>query len=495
MGLAIDRDHFDAEDQRRFSARLAAGLEALAALLRRPGFGIGAPSIGLEVEFSLVDGAGRPCWVNQQVVAEAADPRLTVELNRYDLECNSRPVALAGHPFAALAAEIEEVLAVASRAAERHGATPVLVGVLPSVGAKDVVREAMTDLPRFRALSEALRTRRGGPFDLCIAGVDPLVAQVDDVTAEGANTSLQVHLRVAPADFAATHAAAQLATAPVLAVSGNAPLFLGHRLWEETRIALFKQAVDEREETPEGWHPPARVSFGHGWVREGAHELFAESVALHGPLLPMCGDEDALACVRSGGVPRLDELRLHHGTVWRWNRAVYDPADGGHLRLELRALPSGPSVTDMIANAAFLVGLTLALRDGMPRRMPSFPFEYAHRNFYRAAQHGLEAMLLWPADQAPSPRPFRARDLAGQLLPLAKQGLVDAGVAEGEAARWLDVIAARLARGITGALWQRAALEVLGRGRSREDALAALVLRYQAEGATGRPVHAWAPAG
>jgi hypothetical protein len=229
------------------------------------------------------------------------------------------------------------------RAARRHGAEPVLVGILPSVRAADLGPDAMTDTPRFRALATGVRRLRERAFAIRIDGEEPLETRWTDVTPEGANTSLQVHLRVAPHRFAALHAAAQIATAPAVAAAGNSPLFLGHRLWEETRIALFKQAVDERGELPDGWRPPARVSFGHGWVRGGAHELFAESVALHVPLLPVCGDEDALACVRDGGVPRLEELRLHHGTVWRWNRAIYDPGAGGHLRIELRALPSGPT--------------------------------------------------------------------------------------------------------------------------------------------------------
>src|SRR5690606_17021947 len=213
----------------------------------------------------------------------------------------------------------------------------------------------------------------------------------------------------------------------------------GCRLWEETRIALFKQAVDERADMAEVWRPPARVSFGSGWVRASAAEPFAESVALHEPLLPACGDEDALAVVRAGGVPRLDELRLHHGTVWRWNRAIYDPADGGHLRVELRALPSGPTVADMVANAAFALGLTLALRDEVATLLPALPFEHAHANFYRAARHGLDATLLWPTPQAPSPRPVRAGELVTRLLPRAHAGLVAGGVDDAEAARWLGI--------------------------------------------------------
>jgi len=253
------------------------------------------------------------------------------------------------------------------------------------------------------------------PFRIRIDGADPLDVLCDDVTFEGANTSLQIHLRVEPAVFAATFNAAQIATAPVLAAAGNSPLFLGHRLWTETRVALFRQAVDERIATAEeDWHP-GRVSFGHGWVRRGAHELFAESVALHRPLLPLVASEEPLALVRDGGTPALDELRLHHGTVWPWNRAVYDPTNGGHLRIELRALPAGPSAIDMTANAAFLIGLTLALSGEGDRLVNALTFGQCRRNFYEAARRGLDADLLWPSPHPPSPRLVPAARLIAQV--------------------------------------------------------------------------------
>jgi gamma-glutamyl:cysteine ligase YbdK (ATP-grasp superfamily) len=495
MGSAIDRETFDEEDRRRFTARLADGLAALREALARPGFGEGPASIGAEVEFSLVGPDERPCPVNEAVIAESGDPRLTVELDRFNLECNSRPVGLAGRPFEALAAELTEALEGARLAAARHGAHLIFVGILPSVLEADLGRRAMTDTARFRALDAAIRRLRERDFEVRIVGEDRLETSFADVTAEGANTSFQVHLRVPPRAFAASHAAAQIATAPVLAAAGNSPFFLGYRLWEETRIALFKQVVDERGELPDSWHPSARVSFGHGWVRQGAYELFAESVALHPPLIPAWGEEEPLAALRAGGVPRLEELRLHHGTVWRWNRAIYDPADGGHLRIELRALPSGPTLADMVANAAFALGLTLALRDQIDWMLPAFPFEHAHRNFYRAAQHGLDATLLWPAREAPSPRPVRAAELVERLLPTAHEGLVASGVEAEEASRWLGIVAARAASGRTGARWQRGTHARLRRRLSREDALRALVGRYRAEAASGRPVHEWPEGG
>jgi hypothetical protein len=179
-----------------------------------------------------------------------------------------------------------------------------------------------------------------------------------------------------------------------LAAAGNSPVFLGRRLWEETRIALFKQSVEERDGVGLR-RGPARAGFGTGWLRGGALELFTESVRRHQPLLPFVSDVPACR-----SVPPLDELRLHQGTVWRWNRAIYDPSAGGHLRIEMRALPAGPTVTDMLANAAFLIGLTLWLAGRDERWTYAVPFERADHGFYRAAQHGLAAELSWPDGSA-----------------------------------------------------------------------------------------------
>ena len=492
VGLTIDRDHFEESDYARFAGRLRDGLAALRATLARPGFGEGPATIGAELELALVDVRARPLPLAREVLARTLDPRLTFELDRFNLECNGRPLRLAGRPFTALARELASALAEVRRAAAPLGGRAVAVGILPTLRLGDLERGAMTDLARYRALSAGIRRLRHAPFSVRIAGDDPLEVTCDDVTLEGANTSLQLHLRVAPREFARTHAAAQIASAPALAAAANAPLFLGHRLWEETRIALFKQAVDERSEPAGDWRPPARVSFGHGWCREGALELFAESVALHAPLLPVVGPEDPLEAERAGRAPRLDELRLHHGTVWRWNRAVYDPEGGGHLRLELRALPAGPTVTDMAANAAFLLGLTLGLAPRAEALLPSFPFEHAHRNFYRAAQHGLDAQLLWPAEEPPSPRPVRAGELVAGLLEIAREGLVAAGVEEDEAAHHLAVVDERVRSGRTGARWQRLALAAHERrGEPRDAALAALVEDYLRNAASEAPVHRW----
>jgi hypothetical protein len=486
MGVSINREEFDDADYARFSVKLNESVIALREVLARPSFGVGPASLGVELELNLVDNRGRPSPLNRLALASANDPRLTLEADRFNLEINSRPVAARGAPFAALGADLGSALEAAERAAALHGARVVTIGILPTLREEDLV---LTDGVRYRALSAGLRRARKTAFRVHIEGDDTLTLAIGDVVLEGANTSLQVHMRVSPTAFARTYNAAQIATAPALAVSANSPTFLGRRLWEETRIALFRQSVDDRADaTDDDWRA-ARVSFGHGWVREGVAELFAETIAMHAPLLPVAGDEDPIACVRAGGVPQLDELHLHNSTVWRWNRPVYDAADNGHLRIEMRALPAGPTILDMMANAAFLCGLTAGLASECDALLHRIAFGQVRRNFYQAARHGMDAELLWPCDEAPSPRLTTIRALLPRLLPIAQRGLEELGVDPGEIARLLGVIVARVERGITGAGWQRAVLRRLG--GATLDHCERMLHRYAALSAERRPLHEW----
>jgi hypothetical protein len=493
VGTDIDQEEFGERDYSRFRKRLEECLSALGQLLERPGFGAGPATVGAELEVFLVDGAARPLPHNQAIRAAVADPRVTVELDRFNLELNASPALLAGRPFAALGGELNILLDQVASAAKDHAGRLALIGILPTLSLADLGPGALTDMPRYRVLNSGLRRLRQDPLHICIAGEDPLELATEDVALEGANGSFQVHLRVDPADFTRTYNAVQLATAPVLAVSGNSPTFLGHRLWEETRIAVFKQSVDDRQS-----HGPrrrlARTALGTGWLRGGALELFTESVRLHRPLLPVLGDRDPRADGAEGAewqAPPLDELRLHQGTVWRWNRAIYDPTSGGHLRIEMRALPAGPTVIDMLANAAFLIGLSLWLAGQDQQWTYALPFERADHGFYRAAQHGLSARLSWPAGHQDQTRTLAAAKLVPELVPAARHGLLQAGVTAAEADGLLEVISARAASGQTGAVWQRATLAAAKRRQNPERALAIMLNHYLQCAETGLPVHTW----
>jgi gamma-glutamyl:cysteine ligase YbdK (ATP-grasp superfamily) len=488
MGRDIDTEEFDERDYAVFRDRLNTSLQVLALLLERPGFGVGAATVGAELELVLVDGGCRPLAENKAIHAAVADPRVTFELHKFNLELNASPALLAGQPFHKLGSELSLLLDRVARAAASYAGRPALIGILPTLGREDLTSDMMTDAARYRALSAGLRRIRRSPFHVRIEGADELILDSPDVGLEGANTSFQVHLRVNPADFARVYNAVQLATAPALAVSGNSPTFLGHRLWEETRIALYKQSVDDRPD--DGPHRgPARTALGTGWLRGGARQLFAETVRLHEPVLPVLSDHEP-----DGGTepdpPRLDELRLHQSTVWRWNRAIYDPSAGGHLRIEMRALPAGPTIIDMLANAAFVIGLSLWLADQDQSWTYALPFERADDGFHRAAQYGLAAELTWPAGRDRT-RTLPAGRLVAELIPAARQGLVAAGVDSVEADSLLEVISDRAASGQTGAVWQRAVLAILERAVDRRGALTGMLGRYLRHADTGQPVHTW----
>ena len=493
MGAEISKDHFSAAEQALFAERLQRGLAALNSVLRRPAFGQGPRTIGVELEMFLIDEHGRAKPVCQQVAEDARHPHITPEIGQFDIEFSTDPVALAGSPFSALRDQMRAAVARIAEHAAKFGARAVPVSILPTFQRDDFGAHTITDLPRYRALAAGMQQARQSPFHICISGADPLRMTTDDVAMESANTGFQIHLKVAPGEFARFYNAAQMLTGPVMAASGNSPTFLGHRLWHETRIALFKQAGDDRSpDTGTGFRLPPRIGFGNGWVREGAGEVFAESVALHDPLLCECGEEDPLAAVQAGRVPNLWELRLHHGTVWKWNRPVYDPSAGGHLRIEMRALPAGPTIDDMLANAAFLIGGVLALAPLVPDLLPAFPFALAERNFYRAAQHGLDAELAWPVAKNAAPVGMSARTLLQQLIPLAAQGLLGAGVQRSELDLFLGTFEQRVRSGTTGAVWQRAIYDALiDRGLRREWALSEMLDRYVQNVESGLPVCVW----
>lgn len=476
MGQKVDKDRYSEAEFARFGERLAEQLDTLREVLARPGFGAGPVTIGAELEMFLITPDGRPLPRNHEVRAAADDHRLTLELGRFNLEANLTPLPIAGRPFTALVGEMREIMALVDEAAATQGGQAVVIGILPSLSEFDFTHRTLSDEGRYRALARGMRRLRTEPFRVRVEGVELLELEVEGVILESANTSWQVHLRTPPADFARVHNAAQLAIGPVLAVSGNSPSFLGRHLWEETRIALFEESADDRD-VERLDRRDRRVAFGSGWVAS-AEEMFETCVRDYEPVLPMTSEREE---VPPGGIPQLAELRLHQGTVWQWNRPVYDPGDGGHLRVEMRALPAGPSAADMAANSAFLLGLTAALA---LEPVEEFPFAGAYRNFYRAAIHGLDAPLSWPgvAEEIPAAR------LALDLLPVAEAGLLKVGVDPDEI-RWaLDIVRQRVLLRRTGSVWQREALARLGGDQA---ARSLMVGRYRELSQTGEPVHTW----
>lgn len=478
----------DEAELRAFSKAVLDDLEALEAMLADGRFETGLRRIGAEQEMFLVDEALLPAPVAPRILDGEHDPRLVSELATFNLEANLTPLPYGGRCLSALEAELHEVLALARRAAQAAGAEVVLAGILPTLREGDLVLDKMTPAPRYQALNRAMTRLRGGKFAVDIRGIDHLQLAHDNVMLEGCNTSFQLHLQVAPDEFAAMYNAAQAAAAPVLAAAVNAPTFLGRRLWHETRVALFERSVDERSVTMQQRGHTPRVTFGNGWVESGVAEIFREDIARFRVLLAAERDPPPQKVLAEGGVPRLSALRLHSGTIYRWNRACYGITDGKpHLRIEHRALPAGPTVRDEVANAAFFYGLVahlVATHGDVARVMR---FDAAKSGFFAAAREGLNAQLVW-IDGAPRPA---AALIADELVPAARRALVAAGFDADEARNYLGVIEARVRAGQTGADWALRSIEAMGDGDApaRDRALVAATLEEQRR---GDPVHTWA---
>jgi hypothetical protein len=297
-----------------------------------------------------------------------------------------------------------------------------------------------------------------------------------------------VHLQVSPEDFAAYWNAAQAIAGIQVAVGANSPFLFGRRLVAESRIPLFEQSTDTRSDELKAQGVRPRVWFGERWITS-IFDLFEENTRYFPALLPICSDEDAAAVLDAGGVPRLEELRLHNGTVYRWNRPVYDIAGGvPHLRVENRVLPAGPTVLDTMANAAFFAGLVRALADADRPVWSAMSFQAARENFAAGVRGGIEAEVYWPGIGRVSVVELVLR----KLLPMAEEGLRLWRVNGDEVDRLLQVIERRCVRAANGATWQTA--EVAGlesSGSDRATALRTMLSRYLELMHSNEPVHTW----
>ncbi|GAA0690014.1 glutamate-cysteine ligase family protein [Marinobacterium maritimum] len=490
MGLSIEKSEFTAEEFERFAAKVRTDLSALSCLLQRPDFGEGESSIGAEVEFYIVTPDLRVQPINTEIAARVQDPQLTLELNRFNLEYNLSPQAFKGDPFARTEQELLAAIGRINQHAASLDGELVPIGILPTLRQSDMDAKVMTDVPRYHALSNALLKQRGEPFSIHIGGKDVINLEANDVYMEGANTSFQLHWRVPAHRFADYFNAIQLVTPIALALASNSPSLFGHHLWDETRIALFKQSIDSRSPNHKTWRHPPRVYYGNGWVRN-AWELFAASASLYPPIIPLLSDEDPMAVVDRGEVPELAELRLHQGTTWPWNRAIFDHTDGGHLRIEIRSMPAGPTAVDMCANGLFVIGAALAVLDDIHHLTSILPFHYTEHNFYRAAKYGIGAEIIWPHKDQVQLQDMPLLTLAKELLPRAREALQQTAVDETEIHRLLEIIEGRIETAMSGARWQRHITESLFRSLSPDEAFRSMLALYMANQKKNIPLHEW----
>lgn len=473
---------------RRFTRQLLQDMRALEYMLETGMFETGVRRIGAEQELFLVDPRWQPAPLVREVLEENEDERIVTELMQFNLEFNLAPLRFEGDCLRRMEAQVNEVLDYVRGLAGRHEADVVLTGILPTIHLSDLTLDRLTPSPRYRALNQALARLRGGPAEFQIRGLDELFLKHDSITLEGCNTSFQTHFQVAPDEFARFYNIAQAVAAPVLAASTNSPLLFGKRLWKETRIALFQQAVDTRSSNLYLREMSPRVHFGNSWVRSSVTEIFKEDISRFRVLLSAGEVEDPFEVMAAGGVPKLRALQLHNSTVYRWNRACYGISEGKpHLRIENRILPAGPTVVDEIANAAFWFGLVSGVAAGYGDITQHLAFDDAKNNFVAAARLGLASQLAW-TDGARLPAHELICDV---LLPMARAGLRDAGIDAEDVDRYLDVVEERVRSRQTGAQWQLDSYARMKDQGTRAERLSAIVAAMCTHQKMGAPVHRW----
>ncbi len=487
MGEEVDAQEFSRADRSRHREKVRRCLDVFERMLREARFDTDDPMTGLEVELNLVDENGDPALKNAEALEAIADPDFQTELGQFNIEMNAAPAKLRERGLATFERSLRRSLNDAEAKSAEVGAHLVMIGILPTLAEGHMSPSSISANPRYRLLSEQILQARGEDIVISISGEDErLDTTSETILPEAACTSTQFHVQTSPDDFPGYWNASQVISGVQVALGANSPYLLGKELWRETRIPLFEQAADTRSEELKVQGVRPRVWFGERWVTS-VFDLFEENVRYFPALLPITDDEDPLAVLESGGVPYLHELRLHNGTIYRWNRPVYDIQGGvPHLRVENRLLAAGPTVADMMANAAFYFGLVRALAEDERPVWTQMSFSAAEENFHVAAQEGIDARVYWPGlGQVPATELVLRR-----LLPLAHEGLRRWGVETSDSDRLLGIIEQRCLTGVNGSEWFVRRM----RQRSREDrydALRATLQEYRGHMHTNEPVHTW----
>lgn len=475
MGQEIEETRFTPQDFVEYSERLCEETRLLGEWFREGAFSMRDRMGGFELEAWLIDNAARPAPVNEPFLAALDNPMVVPELARFNVELNDHPQHLWGSALSRFEASLGATWQRCSTVAAELNTRLLMIGILPTVREAELTQANMSDLKRYRALNEqVLRLREGRPLELDIHGREHLKTSHKSVMLEAATTSFQLHLKVHPGNATRAYNASLVLSAPMVAAAANSPYLFGHDLWDETRIPLFEQSVSVSGFAGASHGPMRRITFGSGYVRDSILECFIENEQHYPVLLPMSFHE---------GLEQMSYLRLHNGTIWRWNRPLigFDYDGIPHLRIEHRVVPSGPTVVDAIANAAFFFGLMQSLihSDDPPERQ--IPFATARDNFYAAARHGLDAHVTWLGDQK---GPVHALILE-QLLPAARRGLEAIEIDPGDIDKYLGIFEGRVRNAQNGAAWQRAFVARHGTDMER------LTEAYYRRQEQGNPVHEW----
>jgi CBS domain-containing protein len=463
-------------------------MQALEIMLERGMFESGTTRIGAEQEFCFVDKNLRPSLIGLEVLAELNDRHFTTELAKFNLEANLDPLVFTEGALSQMESDLRGLLEKADETAQSKGARVLLTGILPTILKDDLEFKNITPYDRYRALNDAMIKHRGGDFEFHIKATDELITKHNTMLFEACNTSFQIHLQINPDEFVDKYNWAQAIAGPVLAASTNSPLLFGKRLWDETRIAVFEQTVDLKNQQNPEREQKSRVDFGTDWLKESVTEIFQYDVSYYRLLLASDIKEDAMEMLKSGKIPKLKALSLHNGTIYKWNRPCYGITDGKpHLRIENRYIPAGPTILDEIANAAFWLGLMEGMPENIGQISEQLDFDNAKLNFHKAAQMGLSAQFRWTDGRVHTAESL----LLNELIPMSRKGLAKMNINEADIDRYIAVIEERVKKHQTGSIWLVQSFNKLRKDSNVEEAVVAVTAGMLKRQYSELPVHEW----
>ncbi len=477
----------------RFVRALLEDVQAFEYMLTNNWFESDITRIGAEQEMALVDKSTlKPATINMEVLAKMGDqyPWCVTELAKFNLETNLSPREFSGDCLSQMEAENIDYLRIIQKYLDEFDADLILCGILPTLRKHDLEMHNLTPKDRYFALMAAIQKHLlGTSFELRVEGVDELLVKHDSPLLEACNTSFQVHLQVSPKEFVKMYNIAQVLAGPTIAITANSPLVFGRRLWHETRIALFQQSLDTRTTNDHMRERLPRVNFGSGWLQGDITQIYREDISRFRVLLAGAIEEDSLAMIKDGKVPKLRALQIHNSTVYRWNRPCYGISPNGkpHLRIENRVMPAGPTPVDATANAAFWLGAMIGMGLHYEDITKQIDFVDARDNFLKAAKFGIDTTFTWFKDKKISATEL----ILKVLLPLAKEGLKHRKVRTSDINKYLDIIEARAKNHITGARWALRSFTALKKEVTNDEAIScvtAAIIKNQKE---NKPVHTW----
>ena len=482
----------DDAQMQQFVRYLLNDMHALEHMLDNDWFEKAPIRIGAEQEMVIIDQQTyKPSCTAMKVLKSMKEYKwLESELAQFNLETNLQPRVFTGSALADMHKENQDNLQFLRKRLKRSKTNVLLTGILPTLRKFDLAMDNLTPKKRYKALIEAINSHMSADsYELRLNGIDELALKHDSPLLEACNTSFQVHLQVAPQNFVGYYNVAQVLAAPVMAIAANSPLVFGRRLWHESRIALFQQALDTRTSKEHLRQRSPRVNFGSGWLENSILEIYREDIARFRVLLAGDVSEDSLEEIAAGRVPKLRALQVHNSTVYRWNRPCYGISDNGkpHLRIENRVLPSGPTVLDEMANAALWLGAMVGTAELHPHIHEKISYADVQDNFTKAAKYGIDSNFTWFGNTKVSVTEL----IQQEIIPLARHGLLQQGINSTDIDGYLGIIEERAKRHTNGARWQLRAFTQLTERVPRDEAVTVMTACMLRNQEAEIPVHEW----